>query len=188
MSAVPVLGKENNAMPRSLRHILIALLVALGCSPSAPATNKRTDAKKPAVSHELLRDQQINNGSIREVFVRLAKPISREQLGSLATRLEKANRQPCPKTKIVFLLPGQGERTGAWAIAVLRGREWEINIVGASAEKHRLLEDAPVTADGEIAGEWVLDSSRLTYKICLVRKEGKTSMIKVFGGERTPPP
>jgi hypothetical protein len=189
MNATPVLHKENVAMPRSLSRIIAAMIVAMaaemGCSPPLPAANKRTHSKQPAVDYELLRDQQINNGSIREVFVRLDKPISKEQLRSLATGIEKVNRQPCPKTKIVFLLPGQGENTGAWAVTVFRGRELEINVIGAPAEQHRLLEGVPVTADGDVAGEWVFDSSTFAQKLCLVRKEGKTSLIKIFGVNET---
>ena len=81
----------------------------------------------------ILQDQPINNRSIREVYVRIQGPISEGQVKAIALNVKNSADLEYPKTKVWFLLPGQGKNSGAWASATFRP-ELEVLIIGASAD------------------------------------------------------
>jgi len=93
---------------------------------------------KPADSYEVISDKSVNAGQLREVWVRIEKPISEIALRKIAARVKATDRKGHPKTSIAFLLPAMEVNKGSWARAVFRPK-LEVTIFGASVEEHDAL-------------------------------------------------
>ena len=130
-------------------------------------------------SFEVLQDQPINNGSIREVYVRIDEPIAEEQVRAVAFKVKNAAYSSCPKTKVWFLLPSQRIGSGAWASATFRP-ELEVIIIGARAGTHHALEKAVTAAKGEVLGQWIWDIGSFAHKITLIKRGDAVVMRKTF--------
>jgi hypothetical protein len=157
-------------------HSFRRIAVAFAISASACAA---TDAPPLTASFEVIQDQPINNGSIREVYVRIDEPIAEEQVRAVAVKVKNAAYSSCPKTKVWFLLPSQRIGSGAWASATFRP-ELEVMIIGAHAETHHALETAVTAAKGEVLGQWIWDIGSLAHKITLIKRGDAVVMRKTF--------
>lgn len=133
-------------------------------------------------SFEVLQDRPINNGSIREVHVRLESPVAEDQVKAVAFKVKNSRYSSCPKTKVWFLLPGQHIGGGAWASAAFRPK-LEVTILGARAEVHQALKKVAIPADGKVLGEWIWDVSSLTRKITFIKRGDGVFMRNTFVSE-----
>ena len=108
---------------------------------------------KPADSYEVISDKNVNAGQLREVWVRIEKPISEIALRKIAARVKATDRKGHPKTSIAFLLPAMEVNKGAWARAVFRPK-LEVTIFGASVEEHDALLNQKEPG-GNSVGTWL---------------------------------
>jgi hypothetical protein len=152
----------------------VIVFCACGTAEVAPALKTR---------FEVLQDQPINNGSIREVFVRIDEPITENQIKAVAFKVKSTGESFFPKTKVWFLLPAQRIGSGAWASATFRP-ELEVKILGARAERHQALKKTATPANGQLLGHWIWDAGPLTHKITLIKRGGEVLMLKTFVGPK----
>jgi hypothetical protein len=108
---------------------------------------------KPADSYEVISDKSVNAGQLREVWVRIEKPIPEVALRKIATRVKATDRKGHPKTSIAFLLPAMEMNKGSWARAVFRPK-LEVTIFGASVEEHDALLNRKEPG-GNSVGTWL---------------------------------
>lgn len=93
---------------------------------------------KRADSYEVISDKSVNAGQLREVWVRIEKPVPEAAVRKIAARVKATDRKRHPKTTIAFLLPAMEVNNGAWARAVFRPK-LEVTIFGASVEEYDAL-------------------------------------------------
>lgn len=108
---------------------------------------KRGDA------YEVISDNSVNAGQLREVWVRIEKPISEIALRKIAARVKATDRKGHPKTSIAFLLPAMEVNKGSWARAVFRPK-LEVTIFGATVEEHDALLNRKEPG-GNSVGTWL---------------------------------
>jgi predicted Zn finger-like uncharacterized protein len=132
---------------------------------------------------EIIQDQPINNGSIREVYVRIEKPVTEDQVKAIAYKVRNDSHTSCPKTKVWFLLPAQRIGGGAWASATFRP-DLEVQTIGPSVKDAQALKKSVLQVHGETLGEWIHDLGTSSHRITL-EKQGNAILIhRTFVGER----
>jgi hypothetical protein len=108
---------------------------------------------KPAFSFEVISDRSVNAGQLREVWVRIEKPVPESAVREIAQQVKAADRKRHPKTSVMFLLPAMEVNKGAWARAVFRPK-LEVRILGASVPEHEALA-AQKDPPGDSVGTWL---------------------------------
>lgn len=131
-----------------------------------------------AASYEIVEDKPINNGSVRDVAVRIPEPITEQEVRRIAAEVKAKSQKQYPKTSIFFLLPGQEPKKGAWARA-LYGPALKVSIFGATVDEKKMIDAAP-PVDGKVIGEWFHDLPGSSRKIAFLLRDGKVFMKKTF--------
>jgi hypothetical protein len=144
------------------------------------------------VEYVVVSDKPINNGAIRDVFVRIPQPIEPDDLRRLANQIKAASQKTYPKTSIFFLLPGQEPDKGAWARALF-DPALSVNVIGGTAKDKERIDLSPIlppvekAGDGgapesEIVGVWYLSlPAGSSHRITLFRRDGIPYLRKVYG-------
>jgi hypothetical protein len=133
---------------------------------------------------EVLQDEPINNGSIREVYVRIEQPVAEDQVKAVAYNVLHSSYSSCPKTKVWFLLPAQRIGGGAWASATFRP-ELEVLIIGSSVGKSQALARSSNQVPGRILGQWTHNLlGTASHKITLEQRGNSILMHRTFVDQR----
>ena len=145
----------------------------------AEVQSKPPEDAAPA-EYDVVSDRPINNGSIRDVVVRIRQPLDPDDLRRLANQIKAASQKTYPKTSIFFLLPGQEPNKGAWARALF-DPALSVNVIGGSAKDKERIEVSPLP-EGEIIGVWYLDGpGSSSRRITLLRRDGHLFLNNVYG-------
>lgn len=133
---------------------------------------------------EIIQDQPINNGGIREVYVRIKEPVTEDQVKAVAYNVKHSSYSSCPKTKVWFLLPAQRIGGGGWASATFRP-ELEVAILGSRAKIDGSQRKAPVPVDGKVLGQWIHDQpGSFGHTVSFVKRGDGIFMLQDFVGEQ----
>ena len=112
-----------------------------------------TGDDRDAAQYRVISDESVNGGRLREVIVRIEKPVSEQIIGSIAKLVRSQDARHHPKTSIFFLLPTMEPGKGAWARAVFQP-ELEVTIIGMTVQEYALAV-SPRLRDHAVIGKWL---------------------------------
>ncbi len=122
-------------------------------------------AAKTVPSYEIISDDSVNAGQLRDVWVRIAKPLSEADVRRIAARVKAMDRKKHPKTSIAFLLPAMEKNKGAWARAVYRP-QLEVMILGLDEAEHAALVGRGGQKENTV-GRWLRSLPSSSYTITI---------------------
>jgi hypothetical protein len=139
---------NGNALLRI--SLLCFACVGIGTACSKPA--RKAKAGTPA--YQIVSDKSVNAGQLREVWVRIAEPISESAVRKVAQHVKSKGATKAPKTSVSFLLPSMEVGKGAWARAVFRP-ELDVKIIGPTVAEYKAAMATRNQPVGQVVGKWL---------------------------------
>ncbi len=137
-----------------MSHICSLVVICAACVFTGHAFGDDSEkAGTPVSLFEIVNDTSANNGQLREVWVRIERPVPESEVRRIALRIKAADKKRHPKTSITFLLPAMEVNKEAWARAVFRPT-LEVTIIGATVAEQEALMARKAQAES-VLGQWL---------------------------------